>query len=109
MFSFTNCVSQKKSSRVGETRRRGTAMSEPKRSPAKFRGSAVDHCLELIEALARNEALAGSPTGRRLGLAKSTVQAPANPPATATPSRSRLGRYRLGLKFLEVGAVSRAA
>ena len=84
-------------------------MSDPKRSPAHVSVvRAVDHCLQLIEALARTEGSCGvTELGAELGLAKSTVykllqtllrrgyavQEPAS------------GRYRLGLKFLELGGV----
>jgi len=84
-------------------------MSEPKRSPAHVPVvRAVDHCLELIEALARNEGSRGvTELGAELGLAKSTVYKLLQTLlrrsyAVQDPAS---GRYRLGLKFLELGGV----
>jgi IclR family transcriptional regulator, KDG regulon repressor len=84
-------------------------MSEPKRSPAQVPVvQAVDHCLQLIEALARNESPRGvTELGAELGLAKSTVHKLLQTLlrrgyAVQDPAS---GRYRLGLKFLELGGV----
>jgi len=84
-------------------------MSEPKRRPAQVPVvQAVDHCLELIEALTRNEGSRGvTELGTELGLAKSTVHKLLQTLlrrgyAVQDPTS---GRYRLGLKFLELGGV----
>lgn len=69
---------------------------------------AVQHCLDLVEALAGNELARGvTELGAELHLAKSTVYRLLQTLlkrgyAVQDPSS---GRYRLGLKFLELGAV----
>jgi DNA-binding IclR family transcriptional regulator len=84
-------------------------MRERKRSPSQVPVvRAVDHCLELIEALARNEGSRGvTGLAAELGLAKSTVYKLLQTLlrrsyAVQDPAS---GRYRLGLKFLELGGV----
>lgn len=69
---------------------------------------AVEHCLELINALAANDAPRGiTELGTELHLAKSTVYRllqtlVKHGYAVQDPAS---GRYRLGLKFLEIGGV----
>jgi IclR family KDG regulon transcriptional repressor len=84
-------------------------MSEQKHTSASAPVvQAVNHCLQLIEALAGNEGSRGiTELSGELGLAKSTIYKllqtllrrgyAVQDPAT--------GRYRLGLKFLELGGV----
>ncbi len=83
-------------------------MSEHRRNPAPAPVvQAVDHCLELIEALARNEGSRGvTELGVQLRLAKSTIYKLLQTLlrrgyVVQDPSS---GRYRLGLKFLELGS-----
>ena len=69
---------------------------------------AVDHCLELIEALAGSDGSRGvTELSAELGLAKSTIykllQTLLRRGYAVQDSAS--GRYRLGLKFLELGGV----
>jgi DNA-binding IclR family transcriptional regulator len=84
-------------------------MNDRKRNAAQVSVvRAVDHCLELIEVLARNEGSRGvTELGAELGLAKSTVYKLLQTLlrrgyAVQDPAS---GRYRLGLKFLELGGV----
>jgi len=84
-------------------------MSEPIRRPAQPPVvRAVEHCLQLIEALARTESPRGvTELGAELGLAKSTVhkllQTLLRRGYVVQDPTS--GRYRLGLKFLDLGGV----
>ncbi|HTU02145.1 MAG TPA: IclR family transcriptional regulator [Candidatus Sulfotelmatobacter sp.] len=75
--------------------------------PASPTVQAVDHCLDLVEALSANDVPRGvTELGAELHLAKSTVhrllQTLMGRGYVAQDSAS--GRYRLGLRFLELGA-----
>jgi DNA-binding IclR family transcriptional regulator len=68
---------------------------------------AVDHCLELIDALAGNEGSHGiTELSAKLRLAKSTVYRLLQTLAARgyAVQDTASGRYQLGLKFLELGA-----
>lgn len=83
-------------------------MVEPRRraaAPATVR--AVDHCLQLIEALARTDESRGvTDLSAELRLAKSTVYKLLQTllRRSYVVQEPGSGRYRLGLKFLELGA-----
>ncbi|MFB3818252.1 MAG: IclR family transcriptional regulator [Candidatus Methylomirabilales bacterium] len=84
-------------------------MVEPQRrasAPAPVR--AVDHCLQLIEALARTRESRGvTELSAELDLAKSTIHKLLRTllRRSYVVQEAGSGRYRLGLKFLELGAV----
>ena len=84
-------------------------MAQQKSSPKKaVTVQAVDHCLGLIDALSGNEGSRGiTELSTELRLAKSTVYRllqtlVAHGYAVQDPTS---GRYRLGLKFLELGSI----
>jgi DNA-binding IclR family transcriptional regulator len=87
-------------------------MSELKRTPGSAPVvQAVNHCLQLIEALAGNEGSRGvTELSAELGLAKSTIYKLLQTLLRRGYAVQDLatGRYRLGLKFLELGGVIQA-